>query len=143
MAHNKYLIPLLHLLINCISAKSTPKIFFKRTINSSFFKFSNNWFMKLICELLILDKIYTTASMFFIKKTCITLKLILFANSHIVDYLQSQKLFLLKPYLIVFFYSNLYIYDKPYHVESRLYQDHFCKYISGFELSLCTLQIAK
>ena len=26
MAHNKYLIPLLYLLINCMSAKSTPQI---------------------------------------------------------------------------------------------------------------------
>ena len=142
MAHNKYLIPLLHLLINCISAKSTPKIFFKRTINSSFLKFSNNWFMKLICELLILDKIYTTASMFFYQKTCILLKLILFANSHILDYLQSRKLCLLKPYLTVFFYSNLYIYHKPYHVESRLYQDHFCKYNMYFRIRIITLHFA-
>ena len=78
----------------------------------------------------------------FYQKTCIPLKLILFANSHVLDYLQSRKLCLLKPYLIVFFYSNLYIYHKPYHVESRLYQDHFCKYNMYFRIRIITFHFA-
>ena len=47
ITHNKNLIPLLYLLNNCISAKSTRQIL---SLNVEytflFFKFSNNWFMK-------------------------------------------------------------------------------------------------
>ena len=42
----------------------------------------------------------------------------------------------------MFFYSNLYIYHKPYHVESRLYQDHFCKYNMYFRIRIITLHFA-
>ena len=55
-------------------------------------------------------------------------QLILFDVYHILDYLQFQKLCLLKLYLIVFFFLGPCIYHILYHGENKLYQDHSGKY---------------
>ena len=81
--------------------------------------------MKFICKLIIWHKIYTNSSSYFIKKNCKPLKLIFFDIHPYLDYLQFQNLYLLKLYLTVFFLSSLNIYHRPYHVENKLYQDHF------------------
>ena len=49
ITHNKNLNPLLNLLNNCTSAKSTPHILsLNDEYNLVFFKFSNNW-LKFVC----------------------------------------------------------------------------------------------
>ena len=63
-----------------ISKISTPNIAFKRRIDFASFGFSNNWFMKFICELLIW---YSTPSRFPIKKL---VNLIFFDGHHISDH---------------------------------------------------------
>ena len=57
--------------------------------------------------------IVTSLPVDFYQKTCMIFKLIIFDICHILDYLQFQQLCFLKPYLIVLFQSNLYIYHKP------------------------------
>ena len=115
IAHNKDLIPLLHLLSDFISAKSRP------------LKFSDDLFTKFIFKLVIWHRIDNTSTKFFAKKTCRPLKLILF-DSHLNLYcLQFQTFYLSKFCLIEFFLLNLLIHHKPHHAENKLYQDHFSR----------------
>ena len=68
MTHDKNLVPLLYLLINCISARSVLQVLSFKKRNSSFSKFFNNWFMKFIWKLSVLHRFNTTTYRFFIKK---------------------------------------------------------------------------
>ena len=80
ITHNKNLIPLLNVLINWISARLAPaSLVFTWWINSCFLKCFDNWFIKFICNLLILFNLIFNSttwnrfickwSVFFIKKT--------------------------------------------------------------------------
>ena len=68
ITHDENLITLLYLLIMHTSKISSPNIVFKKIIYFVSFKFSNNWFLKFICKLLIWLRLNITTCRFFIKK---------------------------------------------------------------------------